>query len=155
MQGNGRGPAACPLPPASSSSSATFLSLSSCASLILVNWDAPVQDLLAEQGPAYDINLRAFYAQQATITGWPGAWVMVCVCMGGGGLIASLELILILMLIVSAIQHRFRRRPPSLLQPASPRAAQLRPPALERAVKTAQTCFPSGCSSSRRTPMTT
>lgn len=33
---------------------------------------ATVQDLLAEQGPAYDINLRVFYDLQRTITGWPG-----------------------------------------------------------------------------------
>ncbi|KAI7836737.1 hypothetical protein COHA_009375 [Chlorella ohadii] len=31
-----------------------------------------LQDLLAEQGPSYDINLRVFYDLQRTITGWPG-----------------------------------------------------------------------------------
>jgi glucosamine-6-phosphate deaminase len=31
-----------------------------------------LQDLLAEHGPAYDINLRVFRHLQATITGWPG-----------------------------------------------------------------------------------
>ena len=31
-----------------------------------------LQDLLAERGPAYDINLRVFRSLQATITGWPG-----------------------------------------------------------------------------------
>ncbi|KAK9823424.1 hypothetical protein WJX72_002667 [[Myrmecia] bisecta] len=31
-----------------------------------------LQDLLAEQGPAYNINLRVFYDLQRTITGWPG-----------------------------------------------------------------------------------
>ncbi|MHC4218533.1 MAG: glucosamine-6-phosphate deaminase [Planctomycetota bacterium] len=31
-----------------------------------------LQDLLAEHGPAYDINLRVFRRLQATITGWPG-----------------------------------------------------------------------------------
>jgi glucosamine-6-phosphate deaminase len=31
-----------------------------------------LQDLLAEHGPAYDINLRVFRALQGTITGWPG-----------------------------------------------------------------------------------
>eukprot|EP00887_Chlorella_sp_A99_P007017 scaffold2.g7017.t1 len=31
-----------------------------------------LQDLLAEAGPAYDINLRVYYALSATITGWPG-----------------------------------------------------------------------------------
>ncbi|MFV2070809.1 MAG: PIG-L family deacetylase, partial [Pirellulales bacterium] len=30
-----------------------------------------LQDLLAEQGPAYDINIRVFRHLQATITGWP------------------------------------------------------------------------------------
>ena len=30
------------------------------------------QDLLAEQGPAYDINLQVFHGLQSTITGWPG-----------------------------------------------------------------------------------
>jgi glucosamine-6-phosphate deaminase len=30
-----------------------------------------LQDLLAEHGPAYDINLRVFRALQRTITGWP------------------------------------------------------------------------------------
>jgi glucosamine-6-phosphate deaminase len=31
-----------------------------------------LQDLLADQGPAYDINLKVFRHLQATITGWPG-----------------------------------------------------------------------------------
>jgi glucosamine-6-phosphate deaminase len=31
-----------------------------------------LQDLLAEHGPAYNINLRVFRQLQATITGWPG-----------------------------------------------------------------------------------
>ena len=31
-----------------------------------------LQDLLAEHGPAYDINLRVFRGLQATVTGWPG-----------------------------------------------------------------------------------
>jgi glucosamine-6-phosphate deaminase len=31
-----------------------------------------LQDLLAEHGPAYDINVTAFRALQDTITGWPG-----------------------------------------------------------------------------------
>jgi glucosamine-6-phosphate deaminase len=31
-----------------------------------------LQDLLAEHGPAYDINLRVFRQLQRTITGWPG-----------------------------------------------------------------------------------
>jgi glucosamine-6-phosphate deaminase len=31
-----------------------------------------LQDLLAEHGPAYDINVRVFRHLQATITGWPG-----------------------------------------------------------------------------------
>jgi len=31
-----------------------------------------LQDLLAEHGPAYEINLRAFRGLQASITGWPG-----------------------------------------------------------------------------------
>ena len=31
-----------------------------------------LQELLAEQGPAYDINLRIFHELQSTITGWPG-----------------------------------------------------------------------------------
>ena len=31
-----------------------------------------LQDLLAERGPAYDINLNVFRQLQATITGWPG-----------------------------------------------------------------------------------
>ncbi len=31
-----------------------------------------LQDLLAEHGPAYDINLRVFRHLQSTITGWPG-----------------------------------------------------------------------------------
>lgn len=31
-----------------------------------------MQDLLAEQGPAYDINLKIFHELQSTITGWPG-----------------------------------------------------------------------------------
>jgi len=31
-----------------------------------------LQDLLAEHGPAYDINVRIFRAMQNTITGWPG-----------------------------------------------------------------------------------
>ncbi len=31
-----------------------------------------LQDLLAEYGPAYDINLQVFRHLQATITGWPG-----------------------------------------------------------------------------------
>jgi glucosamine-6-phosphate deaminase len=31
-----------------------------------------LQDLLAEQGPAYDINLKVFRHLQSTITGWPG-----------------------------------------------------------------------------------
>ena len=30
------------------------------------------QDLLAEQGPAYDINLQVFHGLQSTVTGWPG-----------------------------------------------------------------------------------
>ncbi len=32
-----------------------------------------LQDLLASNGPAYDINLRVFRHLQATITGWPAA----------------------------------------------------------------------------------
>ncbi len=28
----------------------------------------------SEWGPAYDINLRVFYALQGTISGWPGVW---------------------------------------------------------------------------------
>ena len=31
-----------------------------------------LQDLLAEHGPAYDINVKVFRHLQATITGWPG-----------------------------------------------------------------------------------
>jgi glucosamine-6-phosphate deaminase len=31
-----------------------------------------LQDLLAERGPAYDINVRVFRHLQSTITGWPG-----------------------------------------------------------------------------------
>ena len=31
-----------------------------------------LQDLLAERGPAYDINIEVFRHLQATITGWPG-----------------------------------------------------------------------------------
>ncbi len=31
-----------------------------------------LQDLLAEYGPAYDINLKVFRAMQRSITGWPG-----------------------------------------------------------------------------------
>ncbi|HVT28821.1 MAG TPA: glucosamine-6-phosphate deaminase [Lacipirellulaceae bacterium] len=31
-----------------------------------------LQDLLAERGPAYDINLKVFRHLQSTITGWPG-----------------------------------------------------------------------------------
>ena len=31
-----------------------------------------LQDLLAEHGPAYDININVFRHLQATITGWPG-----------------------------------------------------------------------------------
>lgn len=31
-----------------------------------------LQELLADQGPAYDINLRVFRYLQSTITGWPG-----------------------------------------------------------------------------------
>ncbi len=31
-----------------------------------------LQELLAEQGPAYDMNIRVFRHLQATITGWPG-----------------------------------------------------------------------------------
>ena len=31
-----------------------------------------LQDLLAERGPAYDINIEVFRQLQATITGWPG-----------------------------------------------------------------------------------
>src|SRR6185312_1570145 len=31
-----------------------------------------LQDLLAEHGPAYDINLSVFRHLHATITGWPG-----------------------------------------------------------------------------------
>jgi glucosamine-6-phosphate deaminase len=31
-----------------------------------------LQDLLADRGPAYDINLKVFRHLQATITGWPG-----------------------------------------------------------------------------------
>jgi len=31
-----------------------------------------LQDLLAEHGPAYEINLRVFRELQATVTGWPG-----------------------------------------------------------------------------------
>lgn len=46
-----------------------------------------VQDLLAEQGPAYDINLSVFYDLQHTITGWPGGRVGrrrgSCVCPAG------------------------------------------------------------------------
>ena len=34
-----------------------------------------MQDLVgSEWGPAYDINLRVFYALQGTISGWPGGW---------------------------------------------------------------------------------
>lgn len=36
------------------------------------------QDLLAEQGPAYDISLRVFFDLQHTITGWPGEWLGAC-----------------------------------------------------------------------------
>lgn len=36
------------------------------------NFLMAIQDLLAEQGPAYDINLRVFHELQSTITGWPG-----------------------------------------------------------------------------------
>jgi len=39
---------------------------------------SPMQDLLAEQGPAYDISLRAFYDLQRTITGWPGRHAVPC-----------------------------------------------------------------------------
>ena len=31
-----------------------------------------LQDMLAEQGPAYDINIAVFRSMQRTITGWPG-----------------------------------------------------------------------------------
>ena len=31
-----------------------------------------LQDLLAERGPAYDINVKVFRHLQSTITGWPG-----------------------------------------------------------------------------------
>jgi len=31
-----------------------------------------LQDLIAEHGPSYDINLNVFRSMQATITGWPG-----------------------------------------------------------------------------------
>ena len=31
-----------------------------------------LQDLLAERGPAYDINIKVFRHLQSTITGWPG-----------------------------------------------------------------------------------
>lgn len=41
---------------------------------------ATAQDLLAEQDPAYDINLRVFYDLQRTITGWPGE---VAACLRG------------------------------------------------------------------------
>ncbi|MCE9589550.1 MAG: glucosamine-6-phosphate deaminase [Planctomycetes bacterium] len=34
--------------------------------------EAGLQDLLAEHGPAYNINIEVFRAQQDTITGWPG-----------------------------------------------------------------------------------
>ncbi len=34
--------------------------------------EAGLQDLLADHGPAYDINLEVFRALQETITGWPG-----------------------------------------------------------------------------------
>jgi glucosamine-6-phosphate deaminase len=34
--------------------------------------EAGLQELLAEHGPAYDINIEVFRAQQNTITGWPG-----------------------------------------------------------------------------------
>jgi glucosamine-6-phosphate deaminase len=34
--------------------------------------EAGLQDLLAEQGPAYNINISVFRAQMDTITGWPG-----------------------------------------------------------------------------------
>src|SRR5690606_13063434 len=34
--------------------------------------EAGLQDLLAEHGPAYDINVNVFRAMQNTITGWPG-----------------------------------------------------------------------------------
>jgi len=34
--------------------------------------EAGLQDLLAEHGPSYDINLNVFRQLQATITGWPG-----------------------------------------------------------------------------------
>lgn len=34
--------------------------------------EAGLQDLLAEYGPGYDINIGVFRALQATITGWPG-----------------------------------------------------------------------------------
>ncbi len=33
----------------------------------------PCQDLLAQHGPAYTLNLRVFYDLQRTITGWPGS----------------------------------------------------------------------------------
>ena len=31
-----------------------------------------LQDLLADRGPAYDINIKVFRHLQSTITGWPG-----------------------------------------------------------------------------------
>ena len=31
-----------------------------------------LQNLLAQHGPAYSLNLRVFYDLQRTITGWPG-----------------------------------------------------------------------------------
>ena len=34
--------------------------------------EAGLQDLLAERGPAYDINVRVFRSLQQTISGWPG-----------------------------------------------------------------------------------
>jgi glucosamine-6-phosphate deaminase len=34
--------------------------------------ESHLQDLLADHGPAYDINLRVFRQMQRTITGWPG-----------------------------------------------------------------------------------
>lgn len=56
--------------------SCSFAGLHSAASSSLRAF-ANAQDLLAEQGPAYDINLRVFYDLQRTITGWPGE-VVAC-----------------------------------------------------------------------------
>lgn len=48
-----------------------------------------MQDLLAEQGPSYDINLRVFYDLQRTITGWPGAGLEARVLCGSSQQLAG------------------------------------------------------------------